>query len=70
MSDCQTYDFFSPHTMDHPQIGRSVYAKHRTSTYPDDHRYPQLPWPADSRDTASGADPRPHTGGVTPFDHR
>ena len=21
MSDCQTYDFFSPHTMDHPQIG-------------------------------------------------
>ena len=21
MSDCQTYDFFSSHTMDHPQIG-------------------------------------------------
>lgn len=21
MSDCQTYDFFSPHTMDHPQRG-------------------------------------------------
>lgn len=21
MSDCQTYDFFSSHTMDHPKIG-------------------------------------------------
>ncbi len=21
MANCKTYDFFSPHTMDHPQIG-------------------------------------------------